>query len=157
MSTNPIIGLIKCLGLYIFRRVKLKPEDINKEVKMPDGERYRIFRHVQIKRKQTPRAVFIIRFQLKEMDPKANERFSRLPMMVFMGFKGFTEKYWGVQDDSGKCQGIYYWLRYEDALAYSKSIAVKFMTKRSVPGSVGFEIHSLPVNTPLYVINGECK
>jgi len=157
MSTNPAAGIIKCLGLFLFRKVVFFPEDVDKQLHMPDGEKYRVFRHVRIKRKGHPEAIFIIRFQLKDMDPKTNERFSRLPMLVFMGFKGFTEKYWGVQDDSGKCQGIYYWERYEDALAYSRSVAVRFMTERSLPGSVNFEIHKLPAGNALYELKEEGK
>jgi len=157
MSTNPAAGLIKCLGLFILRKVIFFPEDVDKFLQMPDGERYRVFRHVRIKRKKLPEALFIIRFQLKEMDPKTNERFSRLPMLVFMGFRGFYEKYWGVQDESGKCQGVYYWQRYEDALAYSRSIAVKFMTRRSLPGSVNFEVHKLPAGSPHYELKEEPK
>lgn len=39
--------------------------------------------------------------------------------------------------------GVYHWKTVEDAERYSKSIAMRFMTKRSVEGSVWFDIISL--------------
>ncbi|MBC2727350.1 hypothetical protein [Desulfosporosinus sp.] len=89
-----------------------------------------------------PEAVFKIRFLPKDMSIKANMKFSRLPMMIFMGFRGFASKFWMVDETSGLCQGLCEWDTFRDAENYSKSIAVKFMTRRSVPGSVTFEIIS---------------
>lgn len=57
-----------------------------------------------------------------------------------MGFKGFRSKYWCVNEDTGMCQGVHEWDKLEDAKHYSKSIAVKNMTKRSKPGSVSYEV-----------------
>ena len=61
-------------------------------------------------------------------------------LLIFMGFKGFRSKYWCVNEETGMCQGVYEWDRMEDAKRYSKSIAVKNMTKRSVAGSVSFKV-----------------
>jgi hypothetical protein len=57
-----------------------------------------------------------------------------------MGFKGFRSKYWCVNEETGMCQGVYEWDKLGDAERYSKSIAVKNMTKRSVPGTVSYRI-----------------
>jgi len=64
-------------------------------------------------------------------------------MMVFMGFKGFSSKFWCVNKDTGLCQGLYKWQTVKDAENYSKSIAMKFMTRRSYPDSVEYEIIDL--------------
>ena len=65
-----------------------------------------------------------------------NIRFSLLPMMIFMGFHSFREKYWCVNDEIGLCQGVYAWQTMDDARNYSQSIAMQFMTNRTYPDSV---------------------
>jgi hypothetical protein len=111
---------------------------------MEDGTRFRVFRHVKIRAQQLerPNAVFIVRFRPRNMTVRQNIRFSLLPMMIFMGFRGFREKYWCVNDETGLCQGIYAWQSMEDAENYSKSIAMRFMANRSDPNSVNFKIIS---------------
>lgn len=136
MRNNPVIGFICTMMLFITGRVKFI------KTSKKSGE-YTVFRHVKIKSSKTPLAMFIIRFTPKDMGVEENIRFSRLPMMIFMGFKGFSEKHWMVNKETGECKGIYKWQTLKDAENYSKSIAVRFMTKRSVEGSVTFEI--LPV------------
>jgi len=112
---------------------------------MEDKKEFNIFRHVSIRTKQDiePIGLFIVRFKPANMTVEQNIKFSRRPMMVFMGFKGFREKYWCVNKDTGLCQGIYKWQTVKDAKNYSKSIAMKFMTRRSYPDSVEYEIIDL--------------
>jgi len=74
------------------------------------------------------------------MTVEENKRFSRIPMLVFMGFRGFRSKCWMVDEATGLCQGVYEWDTLQDAENYSKSVAVSFITKRSVLGSVSSEI-----------------
>lgn len=38
------------------------------------------------------------------------------------------------------CRGLYEWQTFEDAENYSKSIAIKFMIKRSYPASIEYRI-----------------
>ena len=144
MNTNPIIGFIKTIYLFILGRVKYFPQDAGKEFVMEDGQKFTVFRHIKIKpsmnQKPMPEAIFKIRFKPKNMGIQQNIKFSRLPMMIFMGFTGFRSKYWMVNYETGLCQGIYEWQTYEDALNYSKSVAVRFMTKRSEEESVNYKI-----------------
>jgi hypothetical protein len=144
MKTNPILGLFKTLLLFVSRRVSFIKEDVDKQILMEDGTRFRVFRHVKIWAPQleTPKAVFIVRFRPRNMTVKQNIRFSLLPMMIFMGFRGFREKYWCVNDETGLCQGVYAWQSMEDAENYSKSIAMRFMANRSDPESLSFKIIS---------------
>lgn len=67
-------------------------------------------------------------------------RFSVLPMLFLLGFCGLREKYCCVNDASGLCQGVYARQTIEDAEKYTHSIAMRFMTNRSVPGSVSFRV-----------------
>lgn len=147
MGTNPVIGFLKCLGLFVVMKVKFDDSSIGREAEMWDGQKFTVFRRVVIerfgKKKSKPKALFIIRFKPADMGIEENIRFSKRPMMIFMGFKGFRSKYWTVDYDTGICQGIYEWDSMEDAINYSKSIAVTFMTKRSVPGSVDYRIADL--------------
>ena len=63
-----------------------------------------------------------------------------MPMFFVIGCKGFCNKYWLVDDKTNTCRGIYQWDSVEDAEAYSKSFAVKFMKKRSVEGSIVYGV-----------------
>ncbi|TFH40535.1 MAG: hypothetical protein E4G96_07320 [Chrysiogenales bacterium] len=74
------------------------------------------------------------------MGTDENIRFSRLPMMVFMGFRGFRSKYWAVNHETGVCQGLYEWQTLTDAENYSKSMEMRYMTKRSFPESIEYGI-----------------
>jgi len=112
---------------------------------MEDKREFTIFRHVSISTKQDkePIGLFIVRFKPASMTYEQNIKFSRIPMMVFMGFKGFRSKFWCVDKVTGLCQGFYKWQTVKDAKNYSKSIAMKFMTRRSYPDSVEYEIIDL--------------
>jgi hypothetical protein len=130
--------------LYVIGSIKFIKSDIGKEFTMEDNVTFKVFRHVIIKSSHKnitdPQAIFKIRFQPKDMTVEENKKFSKIPMLVFMGFHGFRSKYWMVNEETGLCQGIYEWNTLQDAVAYSKSIAVKFMSNRSIQGSVKYEI-----------------
>ena len=74
------------------------------------------------------------------MSVRQNIRFSLLPMVPLLGMPGFREKYWCVNRQTGGCQGIYAWQTAADAHAYTGSVALRFMTSRSVPGSVSYQV-----------------
>ncbi len=137
-QTNPIYGLFHTCMLFLHGRVTFLRQDEHKTICMADGQNFRVFRHVVIKtdNPKPPEAVFIVRFRPARMSINQNIRFSRLPMMIFMGFGGFREKYWCVDDSSGLCQGVYFWQQWRDAKAYAASIAMRFMTQRSDPNLV---------------------
>lgn len=140
-GTNPLLGFIRTLGLFLAGKVRFHPEDVGIELETDDGERYRVFRHVVIRSEAlAPGALFIVRFTPAHMTIRQNIRFSRLPLLVFMGFRGFRSKYWCVDDETGACEGVYEWQNPADAEAYAASIALRFMTNRSIPGSVSHRI-----------------
>lgn len=141
--TNPFFGLIATISLFIRGKVKFDRAAVGSVITMPDGARFTVFRRVIIAvpgGAPEPEAFFWVRFKPKGMGIRANIRFSRLPMMVFMGFTGFRSKYWAVDYETGLCQGLYEWRRVEDARSYSRSIAMRFMTGRSYPESVSFGV-----------------
>jgi hypothetical protein len=142
MKMNPVIGFLKTLLLFVKFKVKFDKKDTGRVIIMEDGASFKIFRRVIIKYNDRPhpQAVFIVRFTPANMSVEQNIRFSLIPMMIFMGFRGFRSKYWCVNQETGMCQGIYEWQTLDDANNYADSIAMRFMTKRSVPGSVSNKI-----------------
>ena len=142
MNTNPIPCLLKTLLLFANHCVTFIREDKNKQIVMEDGNTFRVFRHVKIQDRQLaePAAAFVVRFCPRNMTVEQNIHFSILPMFILLGFHGFREKYWCVNDETGLCQGVYAWQTIEDAENYSKSIAMRFMSNRSDPKSVNFRI-----------------
>ena len=137
--TNPIFGFINTSVLFLSGRIIFDKEVIGKTMFFKDKE-FEIFRRVKIKNRDNSKAYFIIRFKPKNMTAEQNIKFSRLPMMIFMGFKGFSSKYRAVDYSTGLCQGFYEWETEEDAINYSKSIALKFMKNRSEKESVEYWI-----------------
>jgi hypothetical protein len=140
-GTNPILGLVRTMALLLHGRLRFHAEDVDSVLETDDGRRYRVFRHVVIACHQSPpEALLIVRFTPAHMSIRANIRFSRLPLLVFPGFRGFRSKYWCVDDATGACEGVYEWQSRADAEAYADSIAMRFMTSRSLPGSVSWRI-----------------
>lgn len=106
-------------------------------------KRFKVFRYAYRDNWEDAKARFVVHFQLENMSAKANKRFSAIPMLFLIRFRGFMAKYWLCDEGTGECMGVYHWKTVEDAERYSKSIAMRFMTKRSVEGSVWFDIISL--------------
>lgn len=142
MNTNPVWGFVRTIALFLTFRVHYQKKDVGRMITMEDGQTFRIFRHVKIQaaKLNRPEGAFVVRFRPQNMTVDQNIRFSLLPMMIFMGFHGFREKFWCVDDKTGLCQGVYTWQTVKDAENYSKSIAMRFMTNRSDPESVSAKI-----------------
>jgi hypothetical protein len=139
---NPLYGLMRTFFLLLSGRIEFLPASKGRMLTMEDGKTFEVFRHVRIKPSRkagVPGAAFVVRFK-PHMSIGKNIKFSLLPMLILMGFKGFREKYWAVERDTGLCQGLYQWQSREDAENYARSIAMRFMAGRSVPGTVQFEI-----------------
>ena len=105
--------------------------------------RFKVFRYAYRDDWKEAKARFVVHFQLKNMSATANKRFSAIPMMFLIHFRGFMAKYWLCDKETGECMGVYHWRTLKDAKRYSKSIAMCFMSKRSVKGSVWCKITKL--------------
>lgn len=115
----------------------------NLEVEYNIPEEFKVFRYAYKENAESAKALFIVRFQLKHMDGNKNIRFSKIPMRALFHFKGFLSKYWLLDKKTNTCMGVYRWATIEDAENYSKSIAMKFMKRRSVEGSVSYRIQEI--------------
>jgi hypothetical protein len=111
---------------------------------MEDGEEFTIFRQVFVKPRQNqpkiPKAVLHVKFQIARMTPQQNIGFSLIPIPFIIGLPGFRSKLWMVNESTDVNQGIHEWETEEVARFYANSFAMQFMKKRSVPGSLCYEI-----------------
>ena len=139
-SASVAAALVRSLTLLLSGRVRFLREDVGETLTMEDGEQFTVFRHAKLKAAGEPAGVFVVRFTPAHMSVRQNIRFSLLPMIPLLGLHGFREKYWCVNEQTGECQGIYAWQRVADAEAYADSVALRFMTSRSLPGSVSHQI-----------------
>jgi hypothetical protein len=96
-----------------------------------------------------PKIIFRPRFHVKGMSPKINEWFSWLPIPFFAGLPGFRRKLWLLDPVSGDFSGYYEWQTADDANNYAHSFAMRFMTARSIPGSVSARIIPASPSTTL--------
>jgi hypothetical protein len=117
-------------------------------VTLPDGRTYRIHREVPVDADNTeplqPGAVFIPHFRVRNMSPRVNIWFSRLPMLIILGLPGFRSELWLIHEPSGEFAGRHEWEAgcggKRDAEKCQHSPAMTFMTRRSNPESVSSEV-----------------
>ncbi len=140
MSFNPIYSLLNTINLLLGRKIHLPKNKIGKTVITENMQEFSIFREITIDKKTENPTVFRVKFLLSGMKPKNNIRFSWIPVPFFIGLPGFQAKVWTLNYKNNYFQGIYQWENQEYTEKYSKSFAYKFMSRRSVPGTVSFEI-----------------
>jgi hypothetical protein len=136
-----VVALARSMVLLLTGRVRFPRAEIGRLLTMEDGKQFTVFRHAKVGARGEPTGVFIVRFTPAHMSVRQNIRFSLLPMIPLLGMRGFREKYWCVNEQTGECQGVYAWQTLADAEAYAHSIALRFMSGRSLPGSVSNQIH----------------
>ena len=78
-------------------------------------------------------------FREAGMTVRQNIWFSWLPVPLLLGLPGFRSKLW-MYNRAGDFQGIYEWESEDAAQRYAHSAAVRFMTNRSVLGSIAFRV-----------------
>jgi hypothetical protein len=136
-----VVALARSVVLLLTGRVRFSRAQNGRLLTMEDGKQFTVFRHAKVDAREEPAGVFIVRFTPAHMSVRQNIRFSLLPMIPLLGMRGFREKYWCVNKQTGECQGVYAWQTIADAQAYARSIALRFMTGRSLRGSVSHQIH----------------
>lgn len=146
MTFNPIYSFFNTMKLVLQRKILFPSNRIGKTIHTVDDQEFTIFREVKIDGKSTEEknsskpAVFLVRFLLSGMNVDDNKRFSWIPVPFFIGLPGFRAKLWTINYQNNYFQGIYQWDSQEYARKYSKSFAYRFMSRRSVEGSVSFKI-----------------
>lgn len=140
MSFNPLYSLLNTINLFLRGKIHFPKNKIGKVITMEDKQEFTIFREVFIDRKTDAPSVFRVKFLLSGMEVESNIRFSWIPVPFFIGLPGFQAKVWTLNYENNYFQGIYQWENKEYAEKYSKSFAYRFMSRRSKPGTVSFEI-----------------
>lgn len=136
-----VVAIARSLARLLTGRVRFPRDEVGRMLTMEDGKQFTVFRHAKVNAPGEPTGVFIVRFTPARLSVRQNIRFSLLPMIPLLGMRGFREKYWCVNEQTGECQGVYAWHTLADAEAYARSIALRFMTSRSLAGSISHRIH----------------
>ena len=146
MFFNPLYSFFNTLILFLQRKIHFSQDRIGKTIIMDNKQEFTIFREVKIDGKSTGEkidykpALFRVKFLLSGMGTEDNKRFSWIPVPFFIGLPGFRTKLWTINYKNNYFQGIYQWDSREYAEKYSRSFAYRFMSGRSVEGTVLFEI-----------------
>jgi len=144
---NPILSFLKTHWYLLTGRLHFPRERIGKTFTLDDEQVFLIFRQVIVdlpkNQRGKPRAFFRVRFRVANTSPEQNRRFSILPIPFFIGLPGFRSKLWMHDHATGESQGVYQWDTVGDAQNYVQSFAMKFMTRRAVPGSISHEVRPI--------------
>jgi hypothetical protein len=138
---SPVGSLTRFIICLATGRVRFPRHRLGRTISVK-GTDYEIVKEIEIMQPGAgePEVTFTVKFHLAGMSPAANKIFLNLPIPFFAGLPGFRHKLWLFDKSTGDFRGLYEWQTVEDARKYSKSFAVWFMKRRSVPGSVEYEI-----------------
>jgi len=141
LRLNPLTSLVRFTIHLITGKVRFPRNRLGKQISVESND-YEIVKEIDVMRPGAgePEAVFTVKFHLANMSPAANKIFLNLPIPFFAGLPGFRHKLWLYEENTGDFRGYYEWDTVEDAENYAGSFAVKFMKRRSVPGSVSYKI-----------------
>lgn len=141
---NPFLCLLITIGNVLRGRIHLSKEYRGKMLRMDDKQTFTIFRHVTLDfntsdSEETP-AVFIVRFKFAKLSQKANRITSLIPIPLIVGFPGFRDKIWMVNEQNGYWQGVYQWESEKAVEDYQQSFVLGIMNRRSIQESLSYTI-----------------
>ncbi len=138
-----INSIFRTIFYLITGKLKFSNRYLGKTVTMNDGLKFKIFRHIRLnKYKNSNNAIFIVRFKFKKFSHKTNIKTSKIPIPLIAGFKGFKEKIWMIDHDTGYWQGIYQWESIDSITEYKKSFVLRIMNSRSIPRVLSYSIEN---------------
>lgn len=141
---NPLICFFITLGNFLRGRIHFSKEDIGKTLRMDDGQRFTIFRHVTLDGSTSNSAeilaVFIVRFKFAKLSQQANKIASLIPIPLIVGFPGFRDKIWMVNEETGDWQGVYQWESEKVVEDYQQSFVLGIMNRRAIQASLSSTI-----------------
>ncbi len=142
---SPIVSIFKTIGYILTGRVHFPQNRVGEKVTGEDGQEFTVFRQVVVDpgkgQPAQPGALLTLRFKVTNMTPGVNRFYSVLPLLLYMGDKGFRSKLFTINGDL--CQSIYEWDTVKDAENYLQSIALKTILLRSVTGSFAYSIQPI--------------
>ena len=137
-----LISIIRSIFYILFLRLRFPKTYLDKEIKMEDGLKFKICRHMNLKVKNDSanKSIFIVRFKFKKFSHKANIRLSRIPIMLIAGFPGFRDKLWMIDYETDYWQGLYQLATEESIRKYQNSFVLGLMNKRSDESTLEYTI-----------------
>ena len=136
-----ILSLLKSIYNLIIGNLWFPAHFCGKTIKMEDGLKFKIFRHMRLRKKTGPDTIviFIVRFKFKKYSHETNIKVSRIPIPLIGGFPGFRDKVWMIDRETGFWQGVYQWDDVQSIEKYKKSVVLAMMNKRAVKDSLSYK------------------
>jgi hypothetical protein len=126
------------------RRLRFSREYLGKTFLLGESRRFTAFRHVILDPGPAdtgrPPAVLVVRFKFARGSRRANRIASLFPVPLIVGFPGFREKVWLIDERAGDWQGAYEWESGSRAWEYAQSFVLGMMIRRAVKDSVSFAV-----------------
>ena len=142
---SPILSIFKTIGFVLTGRLHFPADRVGEKVTGDGGQESTVFRQVVVDpakgQPARPGALLTLRFRVSNMTPGVNRFYSVLPLVLYLGDKGFRSKLFTINGDN--CQSIYEWDTVQDAENYLQSLALKTILLRSVTGSFSSSIQPL--------------
>lgn len=139
---SPTKSVIRTIGFTLTGRLHFPTDQVNREVTDENGNKFIVFREIVVDpasdQPEQPGAVLVLHFRVVNMTPEQNKLYSLLPLPLYIGDKGFRTKLFTINGEY--CQSIYEWDTVQDAENYLRSMALKTVQMRSVPGSFSYKI-----------------
>lgn len=137
-------SLFRYLYLRARKRIHYPEDELGNLMLMDDSTNYRIFLQIAVLssdgRLKTGAAIFKVIFHASTISSESVEQRTKYTIPFFVGLPGFCNKKFMVNHEDSKFSGVYEWENVESAQAYARSFAVRFMTKRSDPYPIYYEI-----------------
>ena len=147
-NTKPPILIARTFLFFLQGRIHYDKDIIGKMVH--EDDEYEVFRKVLLDQKRGqkkyPVAILRVTFSFEKMSISTNKKLSLMPIPLIIGQPGFRSKTWMIGKKTERFQGFYEWDTVESAENYWNSFPMKLMKRRSAPGSLNHEIHSVDNN-----------
>lgn len=142
---SPVISIVKTLVYLATGRLHFPRNRVGERIIGEDKREFTVFRQVVVSPRKgqptKPGALLTLNFTVTNMSPGMNKFYSLLPLIFYLGDKGFRSKTFTINGDH--CMSIYEWDTMTDAENYVQSIAIKTILLRSVTGSFSYSIQPL--------------
>jgi hypothetical protein len=135
------LSLIRAAFYLITFRLRFPTTHIHESVRMEDGLRFEIIRHMKLRGEPDPEvgSILIVRFKFRRFSRAANIRLSRIPIPLIAGFPGFRDKLWMIDRETGYWQGVYQFDSVASIEGYKGSFVLGIMNKRAIESTVSYE------------------
>ena len=139
-----VYSLFRYLSMRARKRIHYPENELGNKMLMVDSKNYRIFLQIAVVSgnglPKTGAAIFKVMFNAPTISSESVMQKTKYTIPFFVGLPGFCNKKFMVNQEERKFAGIYEWESVESAQAYARSFAVRFMTKRSAPHPIYYEI-----------------